>query len=94
MERLPDHVKGLLITGGGILVLTPDSLLVRLISADAWTLLWWREVLMAIGLAVGLLAVYRGKTVSAFRAVGTDHRQDEHIVPAHCPHSFFTIVQG
>ena len=70
MERLPDHVKGLLITGGGILVLTPDSLLVRLISADAWTLLWWREVLMAVGLAVGLLAVYRGKTASAFRAVG------------------------
>jgi drug/metabolite transporter (DMT)-like permease len=70
MERLPDHVKGLLVTGGGILVLTPDSLLVRLISADAWTLLWWREVLMALGLAVGLLAVYRGKTLAAFRAVG------------------------
>jgi drug/metabolite transporter (DMT)-like permease len=70
MERLPDHVKGLLITGGGILVLTPDSLLVRLISADAWTLLWWREVLMAVGLAMGLLAVYRGKTAAAFRAVG------------------------
>lgn len=70
MGALPDHAKGLLITAFGVLVLTPDSLLVRLIAADTWTLLWWRELLFACGLTVGLLAVHGRATGAAFRAVG------------------------
>src|ERR671918_714650 len=52
MAPLSEHAKGLVITAAGVLVLTPDSLLIRLITADQWTLLFWRGLLMALGLVV------------------------------------------
>ena len=55
MPPLSEHAKGLLITGIGVLVITPDSLLIRLVDTDVWTMVFWRGVLMAIGVALGLL---------------------------------------
>lgn len=49
-----DHQKGLLVTSLGVLCLTPDALLVRLIHTDPWTLLFWRGILMSLGLALVL----------------------------------------
>ena len=60
MERFPDHIKGLAITTLGVLVLTPDSLLVRLIAIDTWTMVFWRGVLMLVALvqvAIGIVLV-------------------------------------
>jgi len=37
---------------GGIILLSPDSLLLRLIGADVWTLAFWRGGLSAIGLTL------------------------------------------
>ncbi|MBF0251328.1 MAG: DMT family transporter [Alphaproteobacteria bacterium] len=48
MRAWSDHAKGLALGLSGILVLTPDSLLVRLIVADQWTLLFWRGLLTFI----------------------------------------------
>lgn len=56
MAGLPDHVKGLLITGAGVLALSPDALLVRLIAIDPWTMIFWRGLLMALSLAAWQLA--------------------------------------
>lgn len=70
MRDLPDHAKGLLITATGVLVLTPDSLLVRLIGLEPWDMVFWRGLLTAIGLTLWLAAYYRGETVARFRAVG------------------------
>ena len=70
MTELPPHAKGLLITALGVLVLTPDSLLIRLVSADAWTLTFWRGVLYAAGMYVGIAAFSRGRTWRQFRAMG------------------------
>ncbi len=42
MGQLPEPTKSLLITVMGVVVLTPDSLLVRLVAADTWSLLFWR----------------------------------------------------
>lgn len=39
-----DHTKGLVVTLAGVLLLTPDALLIRLVGADPWTLLFWRGV--------------------------------------------------
>lgn len=68
--QLSTHAKGLLITGFGVLVMTPDGLLVRLVEADPWTLLFWRGLLAAIGLAVGLTVIYRRDTWRVFRQIG------------------------
>ncbi len=67
-----DHVKGLLITGGGVLAITPDSLLVRLIDADEWTLLFWRGVLTGVAMLLVLVALQRRKLISHIRDIGPE----------------------
>ena len=44
------HQRGLLMTIFGVLVLTPDALMLRLIGADLWTTLFWRSLFMALSL--------------------------------------------
>ena len=70
MGHLPDHLKGLLITTAGVLVLTPDSLLVRLIALDSWSMVFWRGFLIMTGLTLALAVYYRGETLARFRAIG------------------------
>ncbi|MCB2101752.1 MAG: DMT family transporter [Rhodobacterales bacterium] len=64
------HLKGLAITTLGVLVLTPDSLLVRLISADTWTLLFWRGLLASLAVILVLVALERRHAWAAVRAMG------------------------
>ena len=70
LPSLPDHQKGLLLTTLGVLVLTPDSLLVRLIDAPPFTVLVWRGALQALGILAILALQYRGRLIEPFRAVG------------------------
>lgn len=54
---MPDTTrpKGIAIAVTGVIVLTPDALLMRLISVDTATLLFWRGALMSISLLSYLL---------------------------------------
>ncbi len=70
MGRLPDHVKGLLITGAGVLLLSPDTLLVRLIAIDPWSMIFWRGALMALSLGGFLVVRHGSETPARFRAMG------------------------
>ncbi|MCP5367776.1 MAG: DMT family transporter [Hyphomicrobiales bacterium] len=70
MTGRSDHLRGLAITTAGVLILTPDSLLVRLIQADTWTLLFWRGLLMFAALMALAAVRYRGDTRRRFRALG------------------------
>lgn len=67
---LPDRQKGLLLTTLGVLALTPDSLLVRLIDAEPFGLLVWRGLLQALGVLAILAVLHRGRVAAPFRAVG------------------------
>ncbi len=64
------HTRGLVLTLGAVFILSPDALLVRLIAADAWTLLFWRGLLAGLALTVALGAVYRRQFVVMARAAG------------------------
>jgi drug/metabolite transporter (DMT)-like permease len=44
------HAKGLLITACGVLVISPDGLLTRLIETDHWTMIFWRTLLLSFGM--------------------------------------------
>ena len=44
------HAKGLLITACGVVVISPDGLLTRLIQTDYWTLIFWRALLLSFGM--------------------------------------------
>ncbi len=75
MERPPSHPpshhrRGLTITTLGVLVLSPDSLLVRLIAVDQWTMVFWRGILMALALALFYGIAYRRGALDRFRAIG------------------------
>jgi len=44
VSQFNSHQRGVLITVIGVLILTPDALLVRLVEMDHWTLLFWRTL--------------------------------------------------
>jgi len=56
---MSEYLKGLIITVIGVLVITPDSLLIRLIEADSWTVIFWRNSLSGLAILLGLLVYYR-----------------------------------
>jgi drug/metabolite transporter (DMT)-like permease len=70
MPNSSDHLRGLAITAFGVMVLTPDTLLLRLLSLDPWTVVFWRGVLMAVGLAIGLAIFDRSGVMRVYRAIG------------------------
>ncbi len=52
MSLRSEHIKGLLLATCGALALTPDGLLVRLVEAPEWTIIFWRALFIAIGLVI------------------------------------------
>ena len=66
------HLKGLLIAFFGILILTPDAVLVRLADSNSWTVLFWRGLFFAAGIIVILLITYRSKAVNELINIGKE----------------------
>ncbi len=64
------RARGLVLTTLGVILLTPDTLLIRLIAMDPLSLLVWRGLLQAIGTTLILFLLYRGRTWESFRAIG------------------------
>ena len=64
------HLKGLLIAFFGILILSPDAVLVRLADSNSWTVLFWRGLFFAAGIVVILLITYRSKAVNELINIG------------------------
>ncbi|TNF89264.1 MAG: DMT family transporter [Gammaproteobacteria bacterium] len=44
------HAKGLLITACGVLIISPDGLLTRLITTDHWTMIFYRALFLSFGM--------------------------------------------
>lgn len=63
-----DHRKGLAIAVVGIVALSPESLLIRLVEVDRFTILVWRGTLLCIGLLVASTVMAR--TPRVITAVG------------------------
>jgi drug/metabolite transporter (DMT)-like permease len=63
---MSDHLKGLLITTLGVMLIVPDSLFVRLIGTDAYTIAFWRALLAGTTIGVGVL-LFQGP--GAFRGL-------------------------
>ncbi|MFT7476456.1 MAG: drug/metabolite transporter (DMT)-like permease [Verrucomicrobiales bacterium] len=70
IRGISPHALGLLLTTSGVLILTPDSLLIRLIDADAWTIVFWRTVLTGLSLTGAIAVSSRRLTFSTFRSIG------------------------
>ena len=70
MFSVNSHLKGLLIAFFGIVILTPDAVLVRLADSNSWTVLFWRGIFFAAGIIVILLITYRSKAVNELINIG------------------------
>ena len=58
-----------------VVILSPDSVLIRLVEdasseVNSWTVLFWRGLLYAAGVSLLVLIKYRTKTISEFKNIG------------------------
>ena len=65
---LSDHQKGLFITFIGVMLVVPDSLFVRLISAEPMVTAFWRSAASGSFILIGILII---KGFSGFRNIIT-----------------------
>jgi len=70
MQGLSTHAKGFLLTFVGVMVLTPDALLIRLADMDVWQLTFWRNSLMSSTMLIVLFGIHKSKTVENIKAIG------------------------
>lgn len=64
------YVFGLILVLLATLFWSMGGLFTRLVSVDAWTILYWRGTFGALGLALGLLLQNPGKAIDDFEALG------------------------
>ena len=62
--------RGFWLTLSGVLILTPDTLLIRLIDIDPWTMNFWRGSMMAFSLFIGYFLVRGKSTVNDIMKLG------------------------
>ena len=62
---LTNHQKGILLAFIGVMLLTPDSLLIRLITVDTWSLLFYRSLIPGLFLLLCLI-IYTRKNFFKF----------------------------
>ena len=72
---MTNHLKGLLMTIFAVVILSPDSVLIRLVEdasseVDSWTVLFWRGLLYAAGVSLLVFIKYRTKTIAEFKNIG------------------------
>lgn len=69
MSLTAQRRRGLLITLGAVVLLSPDGLVIRLVEADRFVLMFWRGVFMAGGLTIIVLVSTQGKVSARFRSI-------------------------
>ena len=70
MPVLSQHAKGLIITALGVLIISPDGLLTRLIQVDHWTLIFWRTLFLGFGMALIANLVHPHNTWQKYKTMG------------------------
>ena len=64
MNTSNQPIKGMLMAFAGVVVLSPDSLMIRLIDLDLWTLGFLRGAFMALFAFALLLLMHRGQAIA------------------------------
>jgi drug/metabolite transporter (DMT)-like permease len=69
MNQLSSHQRGLLMTVVGVLILSPDAVLLRLVAVDHWTVLFWRSVFAAVALFALSGFIEKANPITALRGL-------------------------
>lgn len=67
---MEDYTKGFLITLAGVIIISPDTLLIRLIESPTLTQLFWRGLLSGLAILFGCMLVSRKRLFQDFKAMG------------------------
>jgi drug/metabolite transporter (DMT)-like permease len=70
MPAMTDHLRGTFMMVFGVLVLSPDTLLIYLVDADSWTIVFWRGVLVALTIFAAMTVHYRRDVIRRFTDIG------------------------
>jgi len=70
LGSLSDRGKGILMSLGGVFVLSPDSLLIRLAGLNDYTLIFYRGLFPIFAISLILLLYYRTRFVGALLRIG------------------------
>ncbi len=66
-----EHVRGLVVCAMGVVVISPDALIIRAVHTDAWSTVCWRGIFTAIGTLVVLAVLAPGQGPRAWRPAGS-----------------------
>lgn len=69
---MSNHLKGLLIAFFGVLVLTPEGILVKLANSDSFTILFWRGLFLTLSILIILLISYRSNALNQIKGIGKE----------------------
>jgi len=67
---MTDQMKGTLLTLVGVLVLSPDAMIIRLMSVDAMTVIFWRGLGIFVVLGILSLVRHKGGVIAYARKCG------------------------
>lgn len=67
---MTDQMKGVLLTAIGVLFITPDSLLIRLMDGPVLVTVFWRAAFAAVVVISGTVLVYREQTLTIYHRLG------------------------
>lgn len=70
LSHLNRRQQGLLMTGGGVLLISPDALLIKMIGLPDAEILVWRGLLTALGFLAIVVARHGRNAVAAYRRCG------------------------
>lgn len=69
MSGLSQYAKGIIITAVGVLIISPDGLLTRLIHVDHWTLIFWRALFLSFGMWLITSMIYPNKAWREYKSL-------------------------
>jgi len=67
---MTDHSKGIIITIFAVLFIIPDSLFIRLLSADIYTIIVWRSFISGFFILLGLFIFHGSNIFNIYRNIG------------------------
>lgn len=70
MPVFSNHAKGLFLTALGVLIISPDGLLARLITAEAFDVTYWRGLYFGYAMMFVMFLRYRGRALDKLFSIG------------------------
>jgi len=67
LEGRRDHLRGLLLCATGVIVISPDALIIRTVRTDAWSTVCWRGIFTVVGTLVMLAVLAPGREPRGWR---------------------------